>query len=104
MKTKFKNIKGMLQREEMKQIVGGAAYSTGGGGTMKYVGGSLTPDGMATLGMTINYGQNGNTNYSNSFNYGAGANGSAASGYPANTYTNAGNTSAPTPPKAYGQP
>jgi hypothetical protein len=106
MKTKFKDIKGILKKEEMKEIVGGDVYRVGGANfaEAKYVGGSLTPAGMTTLGMIINYGQNGYRNYSSSFNYGAGANGSYASGNPANTFVNGGNTLAPIPPKGYAQP
>ncbi|TRX08573.1 hypothetical protein [Flavobacterium gawalongense] len=77
MKTqiKFDDIKGMLRREEMKEIIGGAAYTTTSG--TPYSGGTV-------LGTGYN-----NSADANTFNYGAGANGSAStSGTGANTYNN----------------
>lgn len=107
MKTKFENIKGMLRREEKKQVVGGDVYNgqnnAGGSAATPAPGTAMGGALNSTNGLSINYGNNGG-NYSTSYNYGAGMDGSAASGYPANTYTNGGNTSGPKPPKAYGQP
>jgi hypothetical protein len=106
MKTKFKNIKGMLQREEMKQVVGGDPYNgrnKAGGPVLPAAPGTALGGALnSTNGLSINYGNGGN--YSNSYNYGGGMNGSAASGSPANTYSNGGNTSAPKPTSGYGQP
>ena len=107
MKKKFENIKGMLKQEEMKMVIGGNAYESatkGGAPASSFASGTALSGALnSSNGLTISYGNNG-VNYSTSYNYGAGMNGSAASGYPANTYTNGGSTSAPTRPKPYGQP
>jgi hypothetical protein len=93
MKTKFENIKGMLRREEMKEIIGGNVYGVNGGGSTGPVfasGTTLSGSQNANLGVTITSG----TNYSTTYNYGAGMNGGSASGYSsADTYNNAGSTS-----------
>lgn len=105
-KMKFDDIKGMLRREEMKVVVGGDVY--GGANTSAIAspsgvlaGTALSGSQSTSLGLTIAP----NTNYSTSYNYGAGMNGSTStSGTGANTFTNGGNTSGPTPPKPYAQP
>lgn len=77
-KMKFDDIKGMLRREEMKEIIGGSGYappvSTG-----ILPGTTLSGSQNANLGITINYG-NGGGDYSTSYNYGVGMNGGSASG------------------------
>ena len=90
MKKKFENIKGMLKQEEMKMVIGGNAYESatkGGAPASSFASGTALSGALnSSNGLTISYGNNGG-NYSTSYNYGAGMNGSAASGYPANTYT-----------------
>ena len=78
---KFDNIKGMLRREEMKVVVGGDVY--GGANTSAIAspsgvlaGTALSGSQSTSLGITIAP----NTNYSTTYNYGAGMDGSHASG------------------------
>lgn len=103
MKKKFENIKAMLRKEEMKQVVGGDPYKgqnkAGGSPSTPAAGTALGGALNSTNGLTINYGNGGN--YSNSYNYGSGMGGSNSS---ANTYSNGGITSAPVAPKGYGKP
>jgi hypothetical protein len=103
-KIKFGNIKGMLQREEMKVVIGGDAYMTaaqsaGAGGSV-LAGTTLSGAQNTNLGIT---GGNATT-----FNYGGGINGSSASGNPANTYNNAATynfgSGTSTTPMAYAKP
>ena len=94
MKTqiKFGDIKGMLRREEMKEITGGASYGTTTS-TTPYSGGTV-------LGTGYN-----NTADANTFNYGAGGNGSAStSGSGANTYNNMSTTGSGTTGGGSGTP
>ena len=80
---KFDDIKGMLRREEMKEIIGGSGYAPPvSSGILP--GTTLSGSQNANLGLTIASG----TNYSTSYNYGAGMNGGSASGNPANTLNN----------------
>jgi hypothetical protein len=110
-KLKFTDIKGMLRREEMKVIVGGDPYngqnsSSGGGGSPGFLAGTTLAGAQnANLGLTIAPG----TNYSTSYNYGAGATGAYGIGTtPTNTtmttYSNGGNTSPSTSTPGYGRP
>lgn len=99
-KIKFGNIKGMLQREEMKVVIGGngymtAAQSAGGGGSV-LAGTTLSGAQNTNLGLT----NGSSTNYVTTVNYGAGLNGGSAAGNNsttggssttgANTYMNVG--------------
>lgn len=70
---KLGDIKGMLRREEMKEIIGGNVY----GSSPQYTGGTV-------LGSGYN-----NSADANTFNFGGGGNGFAStSGSGANTYNN----------------
>ena len=106
MKKKFENIKGMLKQEEMKMVIGGNAYESatkGGAPASSFASGTALSGALnSSNGLTISYGNNGG-NYSTSYNYGAGMNGSAASGNPANTFNNSGSSGSGTP-KPYAKP
>lgn len=83
MKKKFENIKGMLKQEEMKMVIGGNAYESatkGGAPASSFASGTALSGALnSSNGLTISYGNNGG-NYSTSYNYGAGMNGSSAAG------------------------
>ncbi len=76
---KFENIKGMLQKEEMRNLVGGNAYpgasaaasNNGGGGTL-LAGTTLAGGQNVFLGLTISYATGTGTSINANFNYAAG--------------------------------
>ena len=93
-KMKFEDIKGMLRREEMKEIIGGNVY--GSGPAQPISGTALGGGSNSPYALSVFY-SNGGSGYATSYNYGAGINGGSASGYPANTYNNAASTSGTAP-------
>lgn len=110
MKVRFENIKGLLEQEEMKKVIGGGdiynGHNTSGSSPAVPASGTALAGALNTsLGITVSYGTAGN--YSTSSNYGAGGNGTYASGNPANTFNNMGssnNGATTSTSQGYGQP
>ncbi|WP_202704082.1 hypothetical protein, partial [Flavobacterium sp. UGB4466] len=98
-KIKFSDIVGMLEKDEMREIIGGCGSTTGSGSNI-YGGGGNAPalsgyvSGFTTSFSGTNYGGFGGANVKGGGVYGSGSiTGAGESSYPGSPYYNGGNTS-----------